>query len=309
MSVFWGIAGAVLGLLAAHVITALVVRVAASRDHARSTPSGAAPGTSASASREPRRLLRRAIAFGVRGYAANALQTINYRLDLLILNAVAAGVAAGHYAVAVSITSVVWLAPQAISEVLFPRVAALRASAGKGQAQLLASAEAKALRHATLAALGVSAVLVPALVLLVRPLYGAGFGASIELGLILLPGAALLALANPLASAIVGRGHPGMTLAATAIVTPPTIIMYALLIPALHAPGAALASTISYTAVTLLNARFYRRVTGLSVIRQMLPTAGELTDYVAFGRAVKARIAAMLGRRARSSSKASAKLA
>jgi O-antigen/teichoic acid export membrane protein len=283
----YGLAGAVVGLALSHALTAAATmffsrRMLASGGAARP----AEPGT-----------LRRAIKFGVKGYAANALQFINYRLDLFILASVAASADVGHYAVAVAATGVMWLLPQAISEVLFPRVAALSASEASDSDSMRALAEAKSLRHTTLIVMVTTAVLALAIVFLIVPVYGAAFHPAIALALILLPGVAVLGLASPMAATIVGRGHPGYSLVITLIVTPLTIVLYVLLIPGLHATGAALGSSISYALSFVLVVAFYARVTGAPVLRNMVPTRAELEDYRILGARIGERLRGRAGSR------------
>jgi O-antigen/teichoic acid export membrane protein len=265
-----GVPGAVIGFAAAHAITAVAMLAVVLRRFVR---------RAAVRHRSSGRQLRRAVAFGIKGYAANALQFVNYRLDLFILNATAASVAVGHYSVAVSTTSVMWLLPQALSDVLFPRVAALSARTDEHHVEMRSFAEVKTLRHVVLVTIVVGIAVALALVLLVVPIYGPAFHQSTVLGLILLPGVALLGISAPLSATIVGRGRPGLLLVATIIVTPLTVVLYVLLIPALHAPGAALASSVSYTAMFALAALFYHRVTASNPLRLMLPTRSELADY------------------------------
>jgi O-antigen/teichoic acid export membrane protein len=240
--------------------------------------------------------LRRALVFGVKGYAANALQVLNYRVDFFILSAVATTAALGHYAVAVAATTVLWLLPQAVSDVLFPRVAALSAAEGADAEAQRAFVEAKSLRHTTLIVLVSTIVLALGLVLLVVPIYGPDFHDSVELGLIRLPGVALLGIAATLSATIVGRGRPEFGLYTALITTPLTMILYAVLIPWLEAPGAALAASLSFTVSFLLALFFYRRATGASPWRRLVPTRSELDDY----RALPPQIAAWVSGRRRS---------
>jgi O-antigen/teichoic acid export membrane protein len=124
-----------------------------------------------------------------------------------------------------------------------------------------------------------TAVLAIALALVVVPVYGPGFSQTTDLGLILLPGTALLAMSAPLFAAIVGRGRPQLSLLCAGIVTPLTVILFVLLIPPFHAPGAALASSVSYATMFGLAAWFYGRVTGENPVRLMLPTRAEFADF------------------------------
>jgi O-antigen/teichoic acid export membrane protein len=276
-----GLPGAVAGFALAHVLTAGASRVLMRRDlNADADRAG---------DQDARGQLRRAVRFGIKGYAANALQVVNFRADLFVLAGYATAADVGHYAVAVAVTTILWLLPQALNDVLFPRVAALSARAGTAAGEeTRAFVEAKSLRHVVLIIVCSTLVLAAALLLLVVPVYGEDFQPAVDLGLILLPGVAAIGLSGTLTATIVGRGHPGYTLAITLVTTPLTLALYLLLIPAFDATGAALASTISYVATFLLAAVFYRRATGARVLPRLLPTRSELADYRALMPAIAA---------------------
>lgn len=282
------LAGAVAGLTVSHMLAAAATVVLARR--AAMTDVGAADAT--------RVHLRRALSFGVKGYASNALQVLNYRVDVFVLSAVATTAAVGHYAVAVAVTTVLWLLPQALSDVLFPRIASLSAASHENAEQQRSFVEAKSLRHTTLLVAVSAIALAVALVVLVVPIYGPDFRAAIDLGLIRLPGVALIGLAGVLSATILGRGHPEYGLYSALIVTPATMVLYAVLIPSLKAPGAALASSLSFTLSFVLAAFFYRRATGRGVLRLMIPTRSELDDYRMLLPKVREWAAGRLGRRA-----------
>ncbi len=262
------------GAVAALTISTTVAGIGAIGWALRRLPAGA---------RGERGQLRRAIGFGVKSYSANALQLVNFQLDLFILAAVAPAAMVGQYALAASATLLLLLLPRALSIVLYPRVARLSAGGGLADREMV---ETKGLRHVTLI-VGVTALgMVAALELLVVPVFGADYRPAINLGLILLPGLAAMGLSQVLAATIVGRGKPIYPLYGALITTPLTIAMYATVIPWLHATGAALASTLSYLATLLLVSRFYRRVTGRRVWSHFLPTRSEFADLRALGRAV-----------------------
>jgi len=269
-AVAFGVAGAVAGM----TLASIGVGVAALLWGARRLPDTGRgqPGQ-----------LRRAITFGVKGYAANALQLVNYRLDLFILAAVASTAAVGRYSLAVSITSLLWLLPRALSDVLFPRVARLSGAADEDAREMV---ETKSVRHASLVVgLGSLAIIV-GLVLLVVPVFGSAFRGTTALGLILLPGTAVIGIGSVLAATVVGRGKPIYSLYTTLVTTPITIALYAALIPTLHATGAAIASTISYCSSFVLGAWFYRRVTGRHVLPLLVPTRSEWNDLRALPQGV-----------------------
>jgi O-antigen/teichoic acid export membrane protein len=231
-------------------------------------------------SRQPGQL-RRAVSFGIRGYAANTLQLVNYQLDLFILAAVAPAAVVGQYALAVRATILLVLLPEALSVVLTPRVARLGAS---GDEQMREIVEEKSLRHVGLIAVVGMVTMAAALELLLVPVFGEEYRPAINLGLILLPGAAAIGVTAVLASIVIGRGKPEYSLYSAVVVTPLTVLMYATLIPWLHAPGAALASTLSYLATCALMCWFFRRVAGRSPLPLLVPGRSEIDDLRALPR-------------------------
>jgi O-antigen/teichoic acid export membrane protein len=243
--------------------------------------------------RDGARSLARAASFGIKGYIAGALSLISYRLDLFVLSATATSAAVGRYSVAIAVTSVLWLLPSALGEILFPRVARLSANDEHSQREFV---ELKSLRHATLVVAAGAVVVAFALAFLVVPVYGEGFSGVLGLGLILLPGAAAIGMAVVLNSIIVGRGKPIYSLYSTLITTPPTIVLYATLIPWLHAVGAACASTLSYLGTFAAACVFYRRITRRRVFPALVPTRAELEDIRALLVSVRSAARRRLGR-------------
>ncbi|HUZ15038.1 MAG TPA: oligosaccharide flippase family protein [Gaiellaceae bacterium] len=273
-ALLFGVEGAVLSSIFAVVLMGVAMMIWAHRQLAPSAP--AEHGQ-----------LRRAISFGVKGYAANAIQLINYRLDLFILASVASTAVVGRYAIAVAATSLLSLLPSALSDVVFPRVASLSTAGEDAELEMV---ETKSVRHAVLIVVTSALGLVVALELLVVPVFGEAFQGSIDLGLILIPGAAAIGLAVVLAATVVGRGKPIYQLYVVLAVTPVTILLYATLIPSHGATGAALASTVSYLLSFVLECVVYKRVTGRRVLALLIPSRSELDDLLGLGRALRARV-------------------
>ncbi len=262
--------GMVAGLTVAYVLTAVVALADALRSRLPADgPAGRGP-------------LREAVGFGIRANAANALQLLNFRIDLFVLSAVVTGDELGTYATAVSVTSVMFLMPQTLAQIVFPRVAALSADAA-GHAQR-AIVEAKSLRHVSLLTLVSVPAVAAGMVVAIPLLFGRDFDAAIVLGLILLPGCALYGIASVLAATINGRGLPGYSLRAAAISTPVALALYAALIPTLGETGAAIASTASYAVNFAITAVYYRQATGDRVAPLLVPTRDEVRDLRALAR-------------------------
>ncbi len=263
-----GAQGAVAALALSNAVAALVTLFAVARLVRKR-----------SGSRGERGRLWEALGFGLQTHASNVLSFLNYRADMFILNAYAGEADVGRYSIAVSFTTAVWLLPRALSTLVVPRVALLSSAKGDETEAHRAMVETKSIRHTTLLVLASSAFLAAALVVIVVLLYGPNFRPAIVLGLILLPGTALLGIAGVLGSIIVGRGRPTLTLWAALVTTPVAVVLYLVLVPKLGAVGAATASTLSYTFGFVIGAWLYRRAVGPGVIQAMIPTRDELADY------------------------------
>lgn len=281
LAVPFGVTGAIAGLFAAHALTAVFTF----------TWGGRRLGDRPGADDEPRQL-HRAIRFGIKGYAANALQTLNYRVDVFILAALAPAATVGTYSVALGATAALWLLPQALSDVLFPRVAALGVSDHADAEHHERFVITKSLRHTTLIVVVGALVLAVALWLLIVPVYGADFEPAIDLSLILIPGVCLLGIAGVLSAVIIGRGRPEYGLYTALISTPLTMVLYALLIPPYEATGAAWATTLSFTTNFVLACVFFHRVTGMHVLPMLVPTRSEFHDYRGLPPQIRAWLAA-----------------
>jgi O-antigen/teichoic acid export membrane protein len=288
LALTFGVTGAVAGFAAATLAAAIVgwvsVRHAAGREP------------------EPPRVydstanqLGRATRFGLQAWGANLLQLLNYRLDLFILSAVAARSAVGVYSVAVSLTALGWLLPDALQTVLFPRVASLDAAAEAGtiRGETSDASAARAIRHSVLMVIPI-VIALAALVALVPLIYGARFQHAVSLGFILIPGVAVLGPGKVIAATISGRGFPRYALYVTLITLPVTLALYLVLIPSYHATGAAVASTISYGLSVALSVVALRRVTNISLRAALLPTRADLADYTDAIRLARSRVLARL---------------
>jgi O-antigen/teichoic acid export membrane protein len=215
--------------------------------------------------------------FGVRANAATALQLLNFRIDLFILSAVVGAAELGRYATAVSVTSVMFLAPQTLAQTVFPRVAALSAGDDE-QLRSRSIVEAKSVRHVSLITIVSLPVMALGMWALIPAVYGGEFEGAIKLGLILLPGCALYGLAVVLTATINGRGFPGYTLRAAAWTVPVALVAYGVLIGLFGAVGAAAASSFSYALNFVLTVRYYRRATGERVGPILVPTREEVAE-------------------------------
>jgi O-antigen/teichoic acid export membrane protein len=281
LAIPYGLSGAVAGIPASAVIGALLGGKLLSEE---------APLDMTVDSGES---LARAARFGLQSWGANLLQQVNYRFDVLILGGFATASAVGVYSVALTLTSVAWVLPQALQTVLFPRAASLDEAAMSGEVTRVESDEAvaRAVRHGVL--LTVPAGLAVAVLLLVGVplLYGSKFHETVSLGFVLLPGVLLLGVGKVFGSVVTGRGYPRYALYAVTIVLPLTLVLYFGLIPPFDAWGAAIASSVSYALTAVIGLLFFLRVTTIGLRFALVPTRNDITDYRVAATLVRNRLA------------------
>jgi O-antigen/teichoic acid export membrane protein len=301
LGVPFGLAGVIVGFAVAQLISAGIA-VASLFRYARHEPTE--PMLAPTRRRAPYPL-RLALRFGRRAWSADVLQFLNYRLDLFVLAAFASRADVGRYSLAVSLTMLAWLAPSAIGQVLLPRTASLDSAAaageiGRDQADY---APARVIRHTVILQVPTAVALSVLLLVGIPVIYGQSFHQSIALGFLLLPGVLIASIAKVVSPVVTGRGYPIFSVYNVLITVPVTLVLYIVMIPALGATGAAVASSASYTLTTAIALYFYRRVTGGTVRAAVVPTRADLREYpMAASRLVSSSRARFSGRRGCASS-------
>jgi O-antigen/teichoic acid export membrane protein len=262
-----GETGAVIGFAAGWVVGGLIT-VAWAIGYARRPD--AAEG--------PAHPLRRAGGFGARAWVNDLFQLINLRPDLFILSAYFGTADTGVYAVTVSITSLVWVVSQPLASVVLPHTARQSAADLALGPSIPATQQAVAVRHSVVVSAAATIAVVP--LLAAAPLvWGPGFGDTFRLGLILLPGVALLGVGRVMVAAFTGRGAANQALIVGLVSFPLTFVAFLLVIPDHGSTGAAIVSCCSYVAASLLAAALFLRSAGTSARSALVPEADDLRDY------------------------------
>jgi len=290
----FGLTGAVAGLAASAVVTA-IVGASLMRRWVRRGIDGPAPAADHGGGLEH---LRRAFPFGVQAWVGNVLQQANYRLDLLVLGGYAAASDVGLYSVAVTLTSIGWTLPHGLQTVVFPRTARLDAAAQAGELTAAESdaAVARATRHSVLLLVPAGAV-VSVLLAAVPLVYGGKFHETVGLGFLLLPGVLALGVGKVLGSVVGGRGKPRYMMYSAILGAAVTLVLYFVLIPAYHEWGAAGASCVSYLLTTVIVAGYFRRVTRIPLRTALVPTLADVRNYREALEALRAHLRSRRARR------------
>jgi O-antigen/teichoic acid export membrane protein len=234
----------------------------------------------------PEHRLREAGGFGVRAWVNDLFQLINLRPDLFILSAYYGVGDTGVYAVTVSITSLVWIVSQPLASVVLPRSASVAAASAELSPEVTPSSHISAVRHAVLVSFVATLVVIPILAL--APLiWGPGFDRTLSIGLIMVPGVALLGVGRVMVAAFTGRGAANQALMVGVVSFPLTLIAFLFVIPDHGSTGAAVVSCCSYIVASVLGAFLFFRSTGAPIASALVPRASDLRDYADLARRVR----------------------
>jgi O-antigen/teichoic acid export membrane protein len=213
------------------------------------------------------------VMLGVRAGIVNLVALVNYRIELMLLEAFRGLNAVGVYSVSVSLAELLWLFSGTLSAVTI--APALAAADDETSAAVIA----QALRHTLIITIGAGIALGVLGAVLIPVVFGESFSGAIVPLIILIPGAIAYAPASVLSaffSMRLGRlRYPVMAAGVSAAVT--TLGCLAL-IPAFGSIGAAAASTIGYACGSiLLSVVFARR--GRLALRALVPISSDFAIY------------------------------
>ena len=236
------------------------------------------------AAKGPEHSVREAGGFGARAWVNDLFQLVNLRPDLFILTAYYGASDTGVYAVTVSITSLVWIVSQPLASVVLPRNAMVTAASDPGLTPVIPrSSQGTAVRHSVVVSLIGAVAVIP--ILAFAPLvWGPGFGRTLTLGLILLPGVAMLGVGRVMVAAFTGAGAANEALFVGLVSFPLTFVAFLIVIPDHGSTGAAIVSCCSYIVASALAAYLFLRAPGHTARSSLIPRADDLRDYARLAR-------------------------
>jgi O-antigen/teichoic acid export membrane protein len=199
--------------------------------------------------------LREAFSYGLKVWVVDLSLKANCRLDHFILGVFAPPGLLGLYTVAVRLSELLWMVTDMTGQVLFNRVAG---APDQGERIRLVEQIHRALLP--LAFAGAAALLLlggPALAFV----YGEAYVGAVPAMMLLLPGTVAITTVKVLTKYFGGAGSPGASMVLQVAGLLLSCACYPVLIPRWGIEGAALASSIVYTATALMAVFLYRRMT------------------------------------------------
>jgi O-antigen/teichoic acid export membrane protein len=222
-----------------------------------------------------RPLWGRAARFALPAHGGTVAAYLNYRVDEIIIAALLPAEQLGFYVLAVGIAERLWILPGAVATALLPHLTNSQ-KRDPGLPAILA-------RHVMLWT-GIACLLVFVLAdVLVQGLYSPAFAATVAPLRWLLPGIFTLSIGKVLVAELLAREKPRYTVWASGVAAVVNIAGNLLLVPRMGITGAAIASSISYSLLSLMLIRYYLRETGVSWT-ELVPHGSDLLVYGAFWR-------------------------
>jgi stage V sporulation protein B len=221
-------------------------------------------------------VIRPALSYGARSYAANLLTFFNLRLDSFLVNFFKGAAEVGQYTSSVTFAEFLWYVPNAVSSALFPKVSSVDKTTAN---RITPQACRQTLLIVCVAAIGFSAVGG----FLIVGLYGEAYQPAVAPFLLLLPGIIGVTVAKIISADLSGRGKPQFAAYTAGITVCVTIVLDVLLIPKFSISGAAFASSIAYIASGLLAVFWFSRETGTFPGALIIPRAEDFRFLVSRG--------------------------
>jgi O-antigen/teichoic acid export membrane protein len=194
-------------------------------------------------------LLKRTAGFAIPAYWGNLLTYLNYRIDQFFVAAWLPVEQLAYYAIAVGIAERLWIITGAVGNVLLPHLA--------NSKERDPSVSAAVARHVALWT-GVACLALFVLAdVLIRLMYSSDFTETVAPLRWLLPGILLGTIGKVVVAELLARERIGWIVWISGIATVVNIIGNIVLMPRMGISGAAFASTLSYSVMSVAVAYFY----------------------------------------------------
>ena len=213
--------------------------------------------------------------YGFKAQLNNILNFMHFRLDMLLMNVFMDPSAVGYYSVAVGIAERLKLISQSAGMVLFPKIAS---EDDKHRKEFTPIVSRNILLITTVAAICI--FFLSRWVVLV--LYSEAYLKSVRPLQFLLPGIVALSICAILSNDVAGRGRPMLNTYFAAVTLIINLILNILWIPQYGIEGAALASTVSYTAQMIGRLFVYSKISGNSIAKIIFIQKSDIVLYRSF---------------------------
>lgn len=235
-----------------------------------------------------RGLLRRTIGYGARVQVGSIFQLLNYRLDVLILQAFAPLAVVGVYVIAETIAELSTIVATAFGTSVLPLLA-------RAEGDEAATTTSSSLRHHGVVAAAAVVANAGFGTAVIWWGYGSQFHGAVAPMLILLPAMWFLGAAQVVSGDLRGRGRPGLSSTLAGATAAVTVALDLALIPPFGATGAAVASCVAYVVYGIASILTVSRIGRIPVRELVAPTRSDLAAYPAAVRSLRSRLRGAVG--------------
>ncbi len=194
-----------------------------------------------------------ALIYGFKGWLGDMAIRANVRLDQIILGSIVSAKALGIYAIAVLLSELLWIIPDAIGPVLFTKIAAIKDL----PKQIRITKKIHSLLFYTIL---ITSLFFTSLCyyFIIPILYGVEYTGAMTPFLFLIPGTVLMTTTKVMSKLLSATGHIFKTSIIQVNSSIVSIVLYILLIPSYDFIGAAFASSVGYIFGTLLSLYYFK---------------------------------------------------
>lgn len=218
--------------------------------------------------------LKDSLNFGLKAHVSNILAFLNYRADLFLIAYFLSPLEVGLYTIAVNISERLWVLSQAISTVLYPRIAALNSNSERSD---LTSVICRNMTSVSLLG-GVFLIMVAEVLIIL--MFGEDYRSSILMLQLLIPGIIFGSTSRIIANDFAGRGKPELNMNVSFFTVTLNISLNILLIPLYGANGAAVATSISYFINWMIKIILFKKISGNSFLSFLLINGRDLEMFL-----------------------------
>jgi stage V sporulation protein B len=205
--------------------------------------------------------IKKIASFGSQIMVANAVNTINFQADVVFVGYFLLASDVGYYAVAASLSRLLWVLPQSIQRITYPSLSECWANNNQ---RLFNEVVNKSIQYT-------ACLLTPMMLFvifyaqeIISLTMGEGFEASVAPLLILLVGGTINAIIQrPIGSILYAIGLPRLNLKIFSSIAVCNIILNILLIPLFGIIGAALATSVTLLSLTTLVMYYAQKIAGV----------------------------------------------
>lgn len=222
------------------------------------------------------RLARESLGYGLKSYVQNLMGHLAYRLDIYLVAFFLEPRDVAFYSIAVSIAELAWYIPNSVGIVLFPKLS-------NAAEERIHPLTAEVCRHTFVITLLATAGVTIAGIIGIPLLYGAEYRPAILPLLALGPGIVVMSLYKVLTRNFSSRNRQQVSVIVALLGLALNIALNVVLMPRLGTMGAALASSVAYTVMSVALLIVFQRESRLTWPQIALPGQDDWKRYTQLG--------------------------